>query len=182
MTVTDDDFAVIRRRLEQDPPASIPAQRIAGLAAFTNGTLDYAEATSGVTLTHTTDATADTLVTGGTLTLDGVTAILVEFFAPNWTNAAGAARSITVVLYAAFNGGAAAVVGRLCRAASDGAANPQTIGTGRYRYTPAAGSYVYSARGFVNSATGTVTINAGAAGSATDVPMFLRVTRDTLTT
>ncbi len=179
MTVSDDDFADIRRRLEQDPHAGYPAKLLKGLAAYTSRTLAYTQATAAVTLTHTTEATADALVTAAAVTLDGITDVLVTFYAPRWTNNAGANRTITVALYQDTGGGAASI--GLMGTSFSGNVNPNTVGALEYRIAaPAAGTYTFSARGYINNATGNSTIDAGAGGVGNNVPMFIRVSNDTL--
>ncbi len=172
MAVSDTDFYEIQQRLAQDPQHTFPAKRIAGLAAYASRTLDYAEATGDVSVTHTTEGTADTLVAGNAITVDGATAVLLEFFAPAWFNNNNS-RTLTVV----FTDGTT-VLGKV--ASFNGPANPSdiTFPVARYRYTPVAGTYTFTAKVYANTGTN-VTVRAGAGGTGAYAPMFLRVSNDT---
>lgn len=131
--------------------------------------LDYTELTSSDTATATTEGGADVIITGGAVTYDGSTEIMVEFFAGEITHSASD-QTVTFVLY--DNGSSIGMLGRI------GCAD--LIGNGPSAHflrklTPSAASHTYSVRAFVASGTGTVV--AGAGGSGNRMPAFLRIMR-----
>lgn len=126
--------------------------------------LAYVELTGGVSITATTDATADNVVSSGAVTYDG-TAVWVEFYCPFVVSSAG---QTVVTLY---DNTAGASLGRILQPA----ASTQLPGLARRRFTPAAGSRTYSIRAFVGSGTGT--IGAGAGGAGVSMPAYVRITK-----
>lgn len=133
---------------------------------------DYAEFTSIVTPTATSEATANTVVTGNAVSYDGSTVVFIEFFCPFAnpdSNAAG--RDLTLVLYDGSSS-----IGKLSYEQTQ--ANSQayyfTPRLGR-RLTPSAASHTYSIRAYVSAGTGQV--GAGAGGSGNNVPGFIRITK-----
>jgi len=133
----------------------------------TNGAgtqLDYAQVTADVSITHTTEGTADTVVTGNSITYDG-TKNKVEFWCPNITSNGIAAafvllRDSTVLGQAVSN----------ITATTNGAFKAEVFDT------PTAAAHTYAVKAFQSSA-GTLTVKAGAGGSGVLLPAFLRVTK-----
>lgn len=132
--------------------------------------LAYAQITSGVNVTSATEATGTTVVTAPAFTVDGSTPVLVEFFAPSAFPASGVSSFIYISL---FEG--ATQIGRLGIVLDPAAANEQLPVNLRYRFTPAAGSHTYTVTAHQSGGNGT--ISAGAGGTGTFVPAFIRVTR-----
>jgi len=131
---------------------------------------DYAEFNANVSPTATTDATANTVVTGNAVTYDGSTIVMVEFFAPAARPRADAAGSLFLVLY-----DGAAAIGRLAAfnyPATGADTKPVKVAR---RLTPSAGAHTYSVRAFVDAGTGLV--GAGAGGSGVQFPGFIRITK-----
>ena len=134
----------------------------------TGSELDYVTFTAGVSITATSEATANTIVTANAITFDGVTAAEIEFYAPSArprnTTAAG---NLFIYLYDGTS------VGRM--------AFYQNVATGtdskpvllKHRLVPTAAAHTYSIRAAVDAGTGN--IGAGAGGAAADMPGFIRI-------
>lgn len=130
--------------------------------------LSYVEKTTNTTVSATTEAAADTIVTAGAVTLDGSTQIRVSFYAPALLTGSGAATLVSFVIYQ--NGSS---IGQ--------ASNYEISITGQLEtapylsriLTPAANTYTYSIRAFRNVANATVFAGAGGAGNF--IPLFVLV-------
>lgn len=131
---------------------------------------DYAQATSGVAPTATSEATANTVVTGNAVTYDGSTAIWVEFFTPAARPDSTAGRTMTFALYDGSS--SVGLMGTITMAASTG--DTKTILL-RYRLTPSAAAHTYSIRAYVSAGTGSISGQAG--GSGLFVPLYIRQTK-----
>lgn len=136
------------------------------------GELDYVEFTSAVNLTATTEATANTIVTGSAIAYDGATVVMIEFYAPTWQVQDTLDAVSTVYLY-----DGAASIGRIATAL-----NPtgDSGGTGLIipchgfrRLTPSAATHTYSVRGATS--TGTSIMHAGAGGNGAQMPGYIRI-------
>jgi hypothetical protein len=141
--------------------------------------LAYAERTTTANVTATVEASADTVLTAGSVAVDGSTDVIVEFFSP-FLRADNAAADRNLSLFLFDNG---VSVGRIAfvRSTSFSAtglsytAAPGGPALARRRLRPSAGSHAYSIRAIVNAGTGIVL--AGAGGVGVDVPAYIRVTR-----
>lgn len=147
------------------------------ITAFTTGPgnlagqeLDYAERTTNLSVTATSEATADTIVTGAAVAYDGATTVMIDFSADSIEPSAGAGRYIAVVLY-----DGASSIGELFVARQGSTGTHDFPVYGRRRLTPSAATHTYSARAWVSTGTGLV--SAGTGGSATAAPALLRITR-----
>ena len=129
--------------------------------------LDYVEFTAPVSITATTEAGADTVVTATALAFDGATPIDVEFFCPYGLPNASNGAQINFYL---FDG--ASSIGRLAftQSPTATAANPPHL---TRRLTPSNASHTYSIRAAVNTGTGSV--GAGAGGNGNVMPGFIRI-------
>ncbi|MBI4034362.1 DUF2190 family protein, partial [Candidatus Saccharibacteria bacterium] len=125
------------------------------------GEIGYQEFTSNVTVTATTEGTANTVVTAPAYTFDGTTPYLIEFFAQTTYN------NVEFVLY----DGSSSI--GLFRGANPGYAGDGPKSLSR-RITPSAGSHTYSIRAFTSS--GSHTVYAGAGGVGNTVPGYIRIT------
>lgn len=137
-----------------------------------NVVVDYAQITSGtVSITATTEGTANSIVTGAGFTADGTSYYLVNFFSPQARPDTGAAgRRLTFVL---LEGGT--VIGQwgvLFDPAASNDSKPIFLST---RLQPSAGSRTYQCAAFVNAGTGAVVGGAGGTGTAT--PAYIMVTK-----
>jgi hypothetical protein len=133
--------------------------------------LDYVEITSPVSVTATTEGTANTCVTGSAVTYDGSTVVMIEVYTPNLrTDTTTAVRNIAVALYDGSSS-----IGFLGFMEDNGVDGPANATLMRRRLTPSAASHTYSARAWVNAGTGT--FGAGAGGSGAYMPAYIRITK-----
>ena len=130
--------------------------------------LAYNEFTSPVSVTATTEATANTVVTASAVTFDGSTVVLIEAYAPS-VSMSTTNVSVTSVL---FQDGVA--IGEIAHHYGPTATFVKEL-NGKRRLTPAAGARTYSMRSYVNTGTGTITVGAG--GSGASVPGYIRITK-----
>jgi hypothetical protein len=131
----------------------------------------YAEITSDVTVTATSEATATAVVSLGAITYEAVPH-LIEFSAPDARPNTGAAgQNITFALFDSTTA-VVGVWGRIATPAASGNLLPVRLG---YRFTPTAASHTYNVKCWVSVTSGLV--QAGAGGSATHGPAWLRIVR-----
>lgn len=133
--------------------------------------LAYNEYTSDVTVTATTEATANTVVTASAVTFDGATQAIIEFFTP-WADQPATPATLKFWLYDGSSS-----IGQTGMYASSSANGGTTslylpVYLSR-RLTPSAASHTYSIRASVTSGTGTV--HGGAGGAGVLVPGFIRI-------
>ena len=134
-----------------------------------NYELAYSQFTSNVSVTHTTEATADTVVSATSITADGSTPIYLQFFAPSWIGT-DTRNNLNLYLYDGSTSLGELNVDRTTINASDAMGQL----SGFTRITPSAGSHTYSIRATVQSGTGT--IYAGVGGTGNYTPGFIRIT------
>ena len=152
--------------LALDPTGQLPS----AVRQVTRGyELSYTEFTGNVSITATTEATANTIVTAPALIFDGQTPIIIKFSAFEAVTAA-AGTQLNFWLYDGANsiGGLAALF------ASAGTVAAQV--EREREFTPTVGPHTYSIRAS-NSAAGTATVFSGAGGVGNNLPGFLRITR-----
>lgn len=124
---------------------------------------DYVEFTSTVSPTATTEGTANVIVTSSSITYDGSTEVMIEFFCPDITPATTYASTIL------RDDTAAASIGII------GFQTARCSGHFFRKLTPASGARVYSIRGFVDASNSAYNVGAGGAGNR--MPGFIRITR-----
>lgn len=132
---------------------------------------DYAEYTGGnVSITATTEATANTIVTGNAVAYDGSTVVEIEFFAPL---ALPQATSTSSLIFYLYDGSSS--IGLW------GQVTPPTNASMRVpvqltrRLTPSNASHTYSVRATTGSGTGIVA--GGSGGTGNYMPLFIRITK-----
>lgn len=132
---------------------------------------DYVEVSSGnVSITHTSEAAADTIVTANAVSYDGSTKIMIEFFCVFGAPPAGNV-NIVFVLYDGSTS-----LGKWGQFTNSDGTNAGRIPIRlSRRLTPSNASHTYSVRAYVDSGTGTV--NNGAGGSGNYMPLFIRQTK-----
>lgn len=136
---------------------------------------DYAQITASGSPTATVEASSDTIITGHAVTYDGSTVVMVEFYCPDARPNDSAGAWVVVSL---FEG--ATQLGRMCwmslptALAATVASQRQPL-VGRFRLTPSAAAHTYHIKSHVS--TGTGYIGAGAGGTGTLVPAFMRITK-----
>lgn len=127
--------------------------------------------TAPVNITNTVEASADTIVTASAITCDGISDILVTFYAPYVRpDTTLAARLVQMWL---FEDGSS--IGRIGLLRTPAAGSDEKGFTAMRRLTPTAGSHTYSVRATVNVATGAV--GAGVGGAGNDVPGYISIKR-----
>lgn len=133
--------------------------------------LDYVEITSDVNVTGTSEGAATTIITGTSQAYAAIPT-MIEFFSPDVripTNAIGDA--LIVLLY-----DGASLLGRFAVRINSAAQSNGAPIFARYRLTPTAATHQYIIKATVTNATGTPRIGAGAGGSGTSLPAYIRVT------
>ena len=133
-----------------------------------NNVLYYGQITSNVSVTATTEATANSVIAASAITFDGATPILMEFFAP-YATPGGAASLYSIWLDGATSLGYAA-------ANISGSTAYMPGWNARKRFTPTNAAHTYSVAAFVGSGTGTISAGAGGTGAAN--PAWIKITRD----
>lgn len=131
---------------------------------------DYVEKTSDTSVTATTEAGADTVVTAAAVSYDGSTRICIEFYSQNVVPKAAAGDSILIYL---FDGSSS--IGRIAWVSSQAANNQRVPVLTRRFLTPSNASHTYSIRASVSAATGTV--GGGSGGAAGAMPAYIRQTK-----
>lgn len=132
---------------------------------------DYAEVTSGTSVTATAEASANTVVSGNAVTYDGSTRIHVQVFCPSILPDLGASQRS--ILFWLFDGSSS--IGRIGAAVTPAAANMHVPFTGARLLTPSNASHTYSLRATVSAGTGTASAGAGGAGNV--MPAYIRIVK-----
>jgi hypothetical protein len=148
----------------------------AGLATYmseqaSGAELAYAEGTTPLTITSTTEASSDAVISAPSFEADGVTPVLIEFHAPYWRPNTTAGDAIYLTLW-----DGSTELGRIgLKYTATTGQNGYTPCHGTFRYTPAAGTRTVHAKSHVSTGSGTV--GAGAGGVATYAPLHIRITK-----
>lgn len=129
---------------------------------------DYVEVSTSLTVTATSDATAQAFLTSGSVAYDGATRVLLEFWIPDATITIG-----EQMLFNLYDG--STDLGRFA-IPNNGGAQTATLPPLNFRrfLTPAAASHVYSLRAWKTG--GTVVVNT-ISGGAGHIPAFVRITQ-----
>jgi hypothetical protein len=128
--------------------------------------LAYVEYTSPVTVSAATEGASDVVVTAPAITFDGVTPVVIQFFAPYVLTGAGTYIAITL-----FDNGT--TIGYLAYTISNGTTTLTIPVNADRRLTPSAASHAYSIRAFRQANNGSV--GAGTGGSGQQPPGFIRI-------
>lgn len=129
--------------------------------------------TSTVVISSTTEATPTTVVTAPSITFDG-TPVILEFWAPQLnspTTAAGNTSNLSFYEGATELGQFAQVITQVASQST------LLVPVGRYEFTPAAGSHTYSVGAWCSGSTTSASVVAGAGGTGTRLPGFIRVVK-----
>lgn len=149
--------------------AAITAKTITDIETGVGYEIGYTQITSTVNITDTAEGTGTALISPGALTFDGAP-VMLEVFCYQLTGPTGSFVAITL-----FEG--ATQITRLAVVQGLTGLQEQLTITGRYRFTPSAGSHTYKICGFVGSTTGTPSIVAGTGGVTTNNPSYVRFTK-----
>ena len=133
--------------------------------------IGYDQITANVTVTSTTEASGNTIISAASHTFDGGT-VLVEFVSPSIQIQATAGNFMNVNL---FEG--STEITRLCGITTPANANNSGAGYGAYRFAPSAGAHTYTVTAYVSGTSPTGLVIAGVAGTAHQPPAFLRFTK-----
>lgn len=131
--------------------------------------LAYVEFTSAVTISATTEATANSVVSAGAVSFDGATPVIIEFFAVISQPAASAGSNLIYYLYE--DGASIGQLGQHQNPASSSNRVPVLL---RRRMTPTSGSHTYEIR--VVRGVGNGSVRAGVGGSGNEMPGYIRIT------
>lgn len=134
----------------------------------------YAEKTSNTSVSATSEAAADTVVSCPFIYCDGASEYLFEFGTNAWAQTSTSPTNRLVLFDDA--GAGAAAIGVLFQGVSPSTSSGKPGFTVRQKRTPAAGYHQFSVRGWVSSAS-TWTIAGDTFGSGIDSPAYLRVGR-----
>jgi hypothetical protein len=131
--------------------------------------LAYVEFTANVNITATTEATADTIVSAGAVNFDGVTEVMIEFYADSIESpGVVGGRGTFIVFYEDADS-----IGTVTEVFNEAATAIRALCFGRRFLTPTAGSKTYSVRGFVTNGTGIV--RGGLGGGGARMPGYIRI-------
>lgn len=131
--------------------------------------LDYVEITAPVVISATTDATANTVITGNPIVLNGSTRIIVEFGAEQVATGGTTSSAVIVTLWDSTTD-----LGHFHEVGTPANGVVSVSALVRRFLTPSAGTHTYVIKAFRNVADGT--IYAGTGGVGNDQPAYLRVT------
>lgn len=144
-----------------------------GWVLIGGGELDFAEATADITgITATNESGATAVLTGNAVSYDG-SRVRVEFFAPEVVNVAGSGTNKLVLVFER-DGNA---IGQAVILETGSTFENGKSATAELFDSPSAGSHTYAVKAFSAATSPNYTIKAGAGGSGTLVPAFLRVTK-----
>lgn len=131
---------------------------------------DYVEVTSDVTVSATTAATANTVITANAFTPDGASVYRIEFGVVEAT-----ATAASTVVFHLYDG--STNLGRVATATQGSAASFAVPIYGSREFTPTNASHTYSIR--AHRVTANWTLQAGVGGADVDFPIWMRITRIT---
>jgi hypothetical protein len=143
-------------------------KKLHGDGSWVSDELAYAQITANVSITGTSLASANAIVSSGTVTFDGKP-IVAEFFTPAAIIPAGLTLSCVL-----FDAGSAVATWAIIANSTTGTAETPVFA--RLRFTPTAGSHNYLAEAYL-SATGTGTILAGTGTGGATAPSHIRLMR-----
>jgi hypothetical protein len=133
--------------------------------------IDYVQITSGVAISATSEATANTVVTSSAIAYDGSTVVMIEFYC----SGAYADNVATADMYVYLYDGSSSI--GLVHVQRSETTNRSYQGIYiRRRLTPSNATHTYSIRAALGGA-GDGNIDAGAGGAAAGMPAFIRITK-----
>lgn len=132
----------------------------------------YAQITTNVTVTATTEATGNPIVTAPAITFDGATAVMIEFFTPLLFTPAVANALVELSLWQ--DSAPLGLFGRVLSPGAVGAGVPVRLAR---RITPAAGARTYAIRAWQSGGTGGVVVAGPGNAPAANQPAYIRISR-----
>ncbi len=142
---------------------------VPGVGGGGGAELDYVQKTTDTSITATTEATANTVITSSSVAYDGSTTIVIEMFGGDVEANPSAGNFMQVWLY----DGSSSIGSYLL--VMSAAANDRKPLSMKWRLTPSNASHTYSVRASVN--TGTGQFRAGAGGAGNSSPLWMRIIR-----
>jgi hypothetical protein len=134
---------------------------------------DYAEFTSTVGITATSEATANNVVTGNAIAYDGSTAVWVEFECPGaGPDLSAAGRTLLIILYDSVG---TTSIGWIAYYENPAATQMYAPVHVTRKITPSAATHTYSIKAWVNGGTGEILAGVGGAGAF--MPGHIRITK-----
>lgn len=154
-------------------PGGTPSSTVylRGDGSWVANEIGYDQITANVGVTSTTSATPTTIIAGSAHTFEGQP-VVAEFFTPLAITPAVASGFLLIGLYES-----AVLIAQMAQLITTAGAVMQSSLTGRFRFTPSAGSHTYSIGAWVSSTTGGPTIVAGSGTGGAYTPSYLRFTR-----
>ncbi len=144
---------------------------VPGVGGGGGAEIDYVQYTSNVSITATSEATANTVATATATAFDGSTIVYIEFFAPTAQTPAVSSENL---LFALYDGSSSiGLIGQVTN--TNSATLQRTPVFMSRRLTPSAATHTYSIRAYVGSGTGSV--NGGSGGAAAYMPGYIRIIR-----
>jgi hypothetical protein len=134
--------------------------------------LNYVAFTSDVLPTNSAEASADTVVTSGSVAYDGSTIVQIEFYSPDVGTPSVSGSTIILLLYEDST-----LLGRIAVIRTVAASQLRLPVRTALRRTPSNASHTYTVKAIVSSTTGGPFVTGGAGGAATGVAGFIRITR-----
>jgi len=130
--------------------------------------LSYVEFTANITVTSTSEAAPDDIISAAAVVFDGATRVCIEFFSPNIRSSTSSSE-IVIDLWESTN-----ELGHIANLSWDATGNSATVLARRF-LTPTAGSKTYKIRAW--KVGGNDTVIAGVGGSSgVYVPGYIRIT------
>jgi hypothetical protein len=132
-----------------------------GSWAVSQGEIAYVEFTAPFTVSSTSEAGAQTIVTAPSITFDGNQVVMISFFSPDTSSGSGQ------ILFSIFDG--ATSTGHAAKL--DTSNNTPMYFARRMR--PSAGAHIFSIRSWRSG--GSSVVSAGAGGPGVQVPGYMRI-------
>jgi hypothetical protein len=127
----------------------------------------YVAVTSPVTISATSEAAANTVVTAGAVTFDGSTIVMVQFYC---MAAPGATATSSIQFWLYDGGSSIGLIGYF-----QAATGQESSVKAEIRLTPSSASHTYSIRASRGVSNGL--IDAGTGGAGQSPPTFIRITK-----
>lgn len=131
--------------------------------------MDFVQRTTDAAITATTEATANTLITGNSVTYDGSTTVEIVFSCTKLRLPGGVAATMDVWLYE--DGSSIGSMAHMMNVSVNAFDWPVVA---RRRITPSAGAHTYSIRASVSTATGFLGAGTGVSGAQGPAIMTIR--------
>lgn len=133
--------------------------------------LDYVEG-SDTSITATSEGAATTIITSSSLSYDGSTPVIIEYFTPELQLSV---TTTTALILALFEDGSS--IGWIEVYLLSATLQQRQSAIFRRRLTPSSGSHTYSIRGWLTASGAAASSGGGAGGSGNRMPAYIRITK-----